>query len=92
MRAAIYREFGGPIRIEEVADPVAPDDGVVIEVRASGLCRSDHHGWQGLDPDIDLPMVPGHELAGVIHAVGPAVRLWAVGDRVTVPFCSGWSL
>ena len=89
MRAAIYREFDGPITIEEVPDPVPPGDGVVINVEAAGLCRSDYHGWQGLDPDVELPMVPGHELAGVVHAVGPAVREWGVGDRVTVPFCCG---
>ena len=89
MRAAIYREFGGPIAMQEVPDPTPPHDGVVIEVRASGLCRSDLHGWDGLDADIELPMIPGHELAGVIDAVGGDVRNWAVGDRVTVPFCCG---
>lgn len=89
MRAAIYREFGGPILIEEVPDPEAPADGVVIEVKASGLCRSDLHGWEGLDPDVELPMVPGHELAGVVATVGPDVARWSPGDRVTVPFCCG---
>jgi alcohol dehydrogenase len=89
MRAAIYREFAGPILIEDLPDPEPPIDGVVIEVRASGLCRSDVHGWEGHDPDIELPMVPGHELAGVVHRVGADVRNWSVGDRVTVPFCCG---
>jgi alcohol dehydrogenase len=56
---------------------------------ASGVCRSDWHGWQGHDPDIELPHVPGHELAGVIEAVGEGVVDWAVGDRVTVPFVGG---
>lgn len=89
MRAAIYREFAGPILIEELPDPELTVDGVVIEVKASGLCRSDVHGWEGRDPDIELPMVPGHELAGIVHAVGPEVRRWKVGDRVTLPFCCG---
>jgi alcohol dehydrogenase len=92
MRAAIYREFAGPLLIEELPDPELPVDGVVIEVKASGLCRSDVHGWDGRDPDIELPMVPGHELAGIVHAVGPEVRSWRVGDRVTVPFCCGCGL
>jgi alcohol dehydrogenase len=60
---------------------------VVIEVRATGLCRSDWHGWQGHDADItELPHVPGHELAGEVLAVGADVTRWRVGDRVTVPF------
>ncbi len=89
MRAAIYRSFDGPITIEDVPDPVPSGDGVVIKVEASGVCRSDFHGWRGLDADIALPMVPGHELAGVVHAAGPEVHDWGVGDRVTVPFCCG---
>ncbi|GMQ85185.1 MAG: zinc-dependent alcohol dehydrogenase family protein [Acidimicrobiia bacterium] len=89
MRAAVYRQFDGPILIEDVPEPEPSPDGVVIEVRASGLCRSDLHGWHGLDPDVELPMVPGHELAGVIDAVGSGVQRWTVGDRVTIPFCCG---
>ena len=59
----------------------------MIGVRATGLCRSDWHGWQGHDSDItELPHVPGHELAGEVHAVGDDVTQWRVGDRVTVPF------
>jgi alcohol dehydrogenase len=59
---------------------------VVIEVLATGLCRSDWHGWMGHDPDIRLPHVPGHEFAGVISSVGSQVRGFQVGERVTVPF------
>jgi alcohol dehydrogenase len=56
---------------------------------ASGVCLSDWHGWQGHDPDIVLPHVPGHELAGVVEAVGEGVSNWHPGDRVTVPFVCG---
>lgn len=56
---------------------------------AIGICRSDWHGWMGHDPDISLPRVPGHELAGTVSAVGEGVRLWRVGDRITVPFVGG---
>ncbi|NQV85476.1 MAG: zinc-binding dehydrogenase, partial [Woeseiaceae bacterium] len=45
--------------------------------------------WQGHAPDIVLPHVPGHELAGIVEAVGGAVTKWQVGDRVTVPFVGG---
>lgn len=89
MRAAIYRRFAEPLAIETVADPSPRDHGVVIEVKATGLCRSDWHGWMGHDPDIRLPHVPGHELAGVIEAVGKDVSNWRVGDRVTLPFVCG---
>ncbi len=89
MRAAVYRRFNGPIEITDVPDPVAPHDGAVIAVEASGLCRSDWHGWRGHDPDIELPAIPGHELAGTVHAVGAGVTRWKPGDRVTVPFACG---
>jgi alcohol dehydrogenase len=86
VRAIVYQGFGEPPTINEVADPACPADGVVVRVEATGLCRSDWHGWRGHDPDIKLPHVPGHELAGTIAEVGPDVTQWHVGDRVTVPF------
>jgi alcohol dehydrogenase len=93
MKALYYEHFGGPLRVGELAEPVPADDGVVIEVRACGVCRSDWHGWQGHDPDIkSLPHVPGHEMAGVVAEVGSGVRNWQVGDRVTMPFVAGCGL
>ena len=89
MKAALYREFGGPLCIEALPDPEPSPDGVVISVKATGLCRSDWHGWMGHDPDIRLPHVPGHELAGVVVSAGPAVTRWQPGDRVTLPFVCG---
>lgn len=89
MKAAIYRKFRKPLKIESLPDPTPTNDGVVIKVQATGLCRSDWHGWRGNDPDISLPHVPGHELAGVIEAVGKDVKKWKTGDRVTLPFVCG---
>lgn len=86
MRAVRFTQFGQLPAIVSVPDPVCPPTGVVIKVAATGLCRSDWHGWQGHDPDIVLPHVPGHELAGTIAAVGTDVTSWVVGDRVTTPF------
>lgn len=86
MRAVVYREFGGPVAIEEVPEPEAPEGGVVVRVEATGLCRSDWHGWKGHDEDIVLPHVPGHEFAGRIERVGAGVRRWRGGERVTVAF------
>lgn len=89
MRAAIFEEFGQPFTIQNVPDPAPGDQGVVIRVEATGICRSDWHGWMGHDPDIRLPHVPGHELAGVVEAVGKNIRRWRPGDRVTLPFVCG---
>lgn len=85
MRAVVYRTYGERPVVEDVAEPTCPADGVVVEVAATGVCRSDWHAWQGHDP-VPLPMVPGHELAGTLVEVGVDVPGWAVGDRVTVPF------
>lgn len=89
MKAAYYEAFQKPLTLENLPDPSPEEDGVVIEVKASGLCRSDWHGWMGHDPDINLPHVPGHELAGVVLEVGKHVKNWKRGDRVTLPFVCG---
>ncbi|MEU2307283.1 zinc-dependent alcohol dehydrogenase family protein [Streptomyces misionensis] len=86
MRAVLFEEFGKPAQVREVPDPAPAEHGVVVRVEATGLCRSDWHGWMGHDPDIVLPHVPGHELAGVVEAVGARVAGPRPGDRVTVPF------
>jgi alcohol dehydrogenase len=87
VRAVVYDAYGEMPRVQTVPDPAPAAHGAVIAVRATGLCRSDWHGWMGHDPDIRrLPHVPGHELAGVVEAVGGDVERWAPGDRVTVPF------
>jgi len=89
VQAIYYSEFKGPVAVQNVPDPSPEPDGVVIRVEASGLCRSDWHGWMGHDSDIVLPHVPGHELAGVVEAVGTDVLKWQPGDRVTMPFVCG---
>ena len=86
MRALVYSSYAGPLEVRDVPAPEPSPHGAVVRVGASGICRSDWHGWQGHDPGIALPHVPGHELAGTVAAVGAQVRRWAVGDRVTVPF------
>ena len=88
MRAVRYEAYGATPTVVDVADPDCPDDGAVIRVAATGVCRSDWHAWQGHDP-VPLPHVPGHELAGVVAAVGPRVTTRRVGERVTVPFVCG---
>jgi D-arabinose 1-dehydrogenase-like Zn-dependent alcohol dehydrogenase len=88
MRAVVLDAVRADPEVREVPVPPAPQDGVVVRVLATGLCRSDWHAWAGHD-EIAFPHVPGHELAGVVTEVGTGVRHWGVGDRVTVPFVCG---
>jgi alcohol dehydrogenase len=90
MRAVQYDQFGQQPYVTERPDPKPRPHGAVIRVEATGLCRSDWHGWQGHDSDIQtLPHVPGHEFAGTVVEVGSAVSRIQVGNRVTVPFVCG---
>ena len=80
MRALTYAAFGGPLSVTDVPDPVAPPGGAVVRVEASGLCRSDWHGWLGHDTDIvGFPHIPGHEFAGSVESVGDGVDRGWVG-------------
>lgn len=89
MRAVYFEEFNGPIEIRDIEVPYPAPKSVLIKVEATGLCRSDWHGYVGHDSDISLPHVPGHELAGTVAQIGNQVRNFKVGDRVTVPFVNG---
>jgi alcohol dehydrogenase len=89
VKAIRYDEFAGPLRLVDVPDPTPTPDGVVVKVGASGLCRSDWHGWKGHDADVKVPHVPGHELAGTVVETGKDVRKQKKGDRITVPFSMG---
>jgi alcohol dehydrogenase len=89
LKAVLFTQFGQAPEFVDVRDPEPARGGVVVRVAASGICRSDWHGWMGHDADIVLPHVPGHELAGIVEAVGADVTRFRRGDRVTVPFVSG---
>jgi alcohol dehydrogenase len=84
----MYSAISGPIDVREVPDPVCAADGVVLEVRATGICRSDWHAWHGRE-EVALPHIGGHEYSGTIAEIGSAVTGFSVGDRVTVPFVCG---
>jgi len=86
MRAAQVVSARGPYKIVERETP-EPDAGQVrIRVQASGVCHSDSLTKEGLWPGIQYPRVPGHEVAGIVDAVGAGVAGWSAGDRVGV----GW--
>jgi alcohol dehydrogenase len=91
MLAVRYTGYGSSPELVELPSPVCPADGVVLDVLATGVCRSDWHAWRGHDP-VSLPHVPGHEIAGVISQVGPEVTGFGIGDLVTTPFVNGCGL
>lgn len=88
MLAAVFDTIHQPPVVRDVPAPHCPADGAVIRVEATGVCRSDWHAWRGHDP-VALPHIPGHEFAGTITEVGPQVRQFRIGQRVTAPFVCG---
>ncbi len=94
MKAAVLHSFAEPLRIEEIPTPAPAAGEVLIKVAASGVCHSDLHlalgEWDMLRPITKLPLVLGHEVTGVIEAVGEGVSDLKAGDRVGVPWLH-WS-
>ena len=90
MKAALLREIGGPLTIEDVPLPEIGSEEVLVQVRTCGICRTDLHIQDGLAYVPSLPHIPGHEPAGVVVEVGSGVSGIEIGQRV-VPhlFVSG---
>jgi D-arabinose 1-dehydrogenase-like Zn-dependent alcohol dehydrogenase len=86
MRAAQVRAGKGPFEIVEREVPEPGPGSVRVKVQASGICHSDSLTKEGLWPGIAYPRVPGHEVAGIVDALGPGVADLAVGTRVGL----GW--
>lgn len=89
MHAVIVDAPNATPLLTTVPDPEPPSHGAVVEVIATGVCRSDWHAWVGHDPTVSFPHVPGHEFAGLVRAVGSEVKRFVGGERVTAPFCCG---
>src|SRR6202789_599111 len=90
MRAVQVSRPGGPLEIVERDIPEPGPGFVRIKVQACGVCHSDTVTKDGLFPGIQYPRVPGHEVVGVIDAVGPNVPRWKVGQRVGVGWNGGY--
>lgn len=90
MKAAVYSSFNGPITVKSIRRPSLKDElSIIVQVMATGVCRSDWHGWKGHDDDIathGLPFIPGHEFSGIVIEKGSQVHLINVGDPVAIPF------
>ena len=86
MKAMVVRSAGEPLVLEQRPVPEPGRGQIRLKVHACGVCHSDHFVTDGLWPGLQLPRVPGHEVAGVVDALGADVSTFAVGDRVGI----GW--
>jgi propanol-preferring alcohol dehydrogenase len=90
MKAARLVAFREPLQIEDVPVPTPTGAEALVRVTAVGVCRSDWHQWNDdwgwIGAKARLPITPGHEIGGIVEAVGPDVRALRPGQRVTVPF------
>lgn len=85
MKAAVVRTLGGPLTIEDVPIPVPGPGELLVKVRACGVCHTDLHAADGDWPVKPAPpFIPGHEVAGVVAALGPGVTDFKLGDAVGV--------
>ena len=84
MKAAVLEAYHRPLVVREVELAPPARGEVAVEVKACGLCLTDVHISEGKVPTVTLPLVPGHEFAGVVARLGEGVTDWKVGERVTV--------
>lgn len=90
MRAVQVTKANGPFELVEKDIPTPGPGSVRIKVQACGVCHSDSFTKEGTFPGIQYPRVPGHEVAGVIDAIGSGVMGWTVGQRVGVGWNGGY--
>ena len=86
MRAMLFEAPGRPLRPAELPVPEPGPGQVLLRVRACGVCRTDLHLLDGELPAPKVPVVPGHELVGVVERVGPGAEQLAIGTRIGVPW------
>jgi alcohol dehydrogenase, propanol-preferring len=86
MHAMVLRARGAPLILEERPDPVPGAGEIRIRVEACAVCRTDLHVIDGELPNIHYPIVPGHEIVGVVEALGPGLRTLSIGQRVGIPW------
>jgi D-arabinose 1-dehydrogenase-like Zn-dependent alcohol dehydrogenase len=89
MRAVQVTRAKGRLELVERAIPEPGPGSVRVKIEACGICHSDSVTVEGLFPGIQYPRVPGHEIAGVVDAVGGGVAGWSVGQRVGVGWYGG---
>src|SRR5512142_575051 len=86
MRAMLLDAPGRPLQLQQVPVPRPAAGQVLIRVHACGVCRTDLHIVDGELTKPKLPLIPGHEIAGIVAGFGENVREFQPGDRVGVPW------
>ena len=86
MKAMLLDRVGMPLRLGEIAKPAAGAHEIVIRVKACGVCRTDLHVVDGELDQPKLPIVPGHEIVGLIEEIGAGVEGYSIGQRVGIPW------
>jgi propanol-preferring alcohol dehydrogenase len=86
MRAMVLEKPGQPLVCREIPVPKPGPDQLLIKIRACGVCRTDLHVVDGELPNPKQPIIPGHEIVGIVVHLGKNVTSFAIGDRVGVPW------
>jgi propanol-preferring alcohol dehydrogenase len=86
MKAMVLEKPGTPLRQLELPAPAPSAGQVLVKVAACGVCRTDLHVVDGDLEEPKLPLVPGHEIVGRVHALGTGVTRFAIGERVGIPW------
>jgi propanol-preferring alcohol dehydrogenase len=90
MRAMVLDRRGEALQLREVPAPRPSAGQVLLRVRSCGVCRTDLHIVDGELPQPKLPLIPGHQIVGIVEATGSEVSSLSIGDRVGVPWL-GWT-
>ena len=89
-KAVIFETNGGPLEYKDIPVPTPKANELLINIKFSGVCHTDLHAWKGDWPlDTKLPLVGGHEGAGVVVGMGENVKGWKVGDYAGVKWLNG---
>lgn len=89
MRAMVFEKVGQPLVLKEVACPKPNSNEVLIKITACGVCRTDVHIIDGELKPLQLPLILGHQVVGIVDQVGEKVTRYQIGDRVGVPWLGG---
>ena len=89
-KAIIFESNGGPLEYKDIPVPTPKSNEILVNIKYSGVCHTDLHAWKGDWPlDTKLPLVGGHEGAGIVVAIGDNVKGWKIGDYAGVKWLNG---